>query len=58
MSILTLAIVNGVLAVAVLAALGYVCSLPFRLVTSTPESRFTSLPAMRRGDVGRERIAA
>jgi hypothetical protein len=61
MSIMTLAVVNGLLAIALLAALGLVCSLPFRLAKS-PGPRLASLlstGAERRNEHrGEQRLAA
>ena len=43
MSILEFAILNGGAAIALLAALGYVCSLPFRLADRRPRNRVGAL---------------
>jgi hypothetical protein len=56
MSLVTFAVVNGALAIALLAALAYVCSLPFRLERSDPVVPSDALP--RESDAGYERLAA
>jgi hypothetical protein len=43
MSLVTLALVNGTLAVAMLAGLAYVCSLPFRLEADPPADRMAAV---------------
>lgn len=42
MPLVTLAIVNGALAIAVVAALVYVCSIPFRIDHAKPRPRFAT----------------
>lgn len=56
MSLVTLAIVNGALAVALLAALAYVCILPFRLENLQAGSSSESVAADP--EVHYERFAA
>jgi hypothetical protein len=59
MSLVTLAIVNGILVAELVAALAYICSIPFRIdrVKPGPRARVAELRAPH-GDFVYERSAA
>lgn len=56
MSIVTFAVVNGVLVAALLAALAYVCSLPFRLERNARSAVVRSIE--RHPEAREQRLAA
>jgi len=59
MSLLTVAIANGMLAVAIVAALVYVCRIPYRLDSvARPKERLAGSEALKQSELAYERYAA